>query len=131
MCVCVCHGPRRSWLAKLALLHTSPDACAIYPPVVHNGNDEFAPHTSQAAGPAGPAYPSVPLDFIASLFDAYMEPLLSKLKQQCKTVLPSVDINMVTSTCHLITVSVSCCGVRVCVCVSACVTTCLQNHAHA
>ncbi len=92
---------RRSWVARLALLHANRDAAAVYPAAAPGAEGV----DGLGGGPPAPAYSAKVLAFISGLFEQFVDPLLSKLRAQCRFALPSMDINLVTSVAHLFMVS--------------------------
>ncbi|KAJ9522810.1 hypothetical protein QJQ45_019798, partial [Haematococcus lacustris] len=93
----------RSWLAKLAGLHVSPDMAAIYPPLASGEAVEAAPTASGSRPAPSPTYPQATLDFIFDLFHRFIDPLITTLRTECKEAIPTANINLVANTAMLFT----------------------------
>lgn len=104
--------PVRSWLQQLSSLHAAHTAPAsILDRAVSAAPDALpaltdSPSEAQQGFGARP-YDQDTLDFIFELFEKFVDPILQHIRRHCREAIPSVDINLVTSTAKIFEVGVS------------------------
>lgn len=102
----------RSWLQQLSSLHAAHTAPAsILDRAVSAAPDALpaladSPSKAQQGFGARP-YDQDTLDFIFELFEKFMDPILQHIRRHCREAIPSVDINLVTSTAKIFEVSLA------------------------
>lgn len=104
-------SPARSWLQQLSSLHAAHTAPAsILDRAVSAAPDALpaltdSPSEAQQGFGARP-YDQDTLEFIFELFERFVDPILQHIRRHCREAIPSVDINLVTSTARIFEVRV-------------------------
>ena len=101
------HPVLRSWLAGLKRAHhTLPGGGPSQHDPSGSPNKEGSAALLDAGGAAGGegaagGYSEEVVGFLLGLFERFVEPLLRHVRRHCHELVPSVDVNLVTSTAKI------------------------------